>query len=92
MDPPLDQRGPDRSGVFYFCVPNDDIAINTLLESSPVLREAGVAMAHRPEDAPTSKEWCNNRIKLTAKSEKMGSGVGSSVVEKVGKVTTTWFK
>ncbi|KAH9906496.1 hypothetical protein F4778DRAFT_726311 [Xylariomycetidae sp. FL2044] len=78
---------------FYFAVPNDEVVINTLLDRSPVLREAGVAMAHRPEDAPTSKEWCNGRIILTGKSKWAHSQEGATTVtEKVGKVTTSWFK
>ena len=64
----MDQRGHDRSSVFYFCVPNDNIVIDTLLDKSPVLREARVEMAHKPEDFPTSKEWSNGRIKITGRN------------------------
>lgn len=92
VEPPPDQMGHDRSSVFYFTVPNDDVVINTLLDTSPVLREAGVRMAHAPEDAPTSKEWCNARVKVTGQTKQAHGGEGSSVVEKVGKVTTTWFR
>ncbi|KAH8699106.1 Clavaminate synthase-like protein [Talaromyces proteolyticus] len=93
IEPPKDQRGHDRSSVFYFAVPNDDVVINTLLEESPVLRAAGVERAHRPEDAPTSKEWVNARVKMTGqKAAFAGESSGGSVVEKVGKVTTTWFR
>lgn len=35
---------------------NDDVVINTLLNQSLVLREAGVEMAQKPKDVPTSKE------------------------------------
>ncbi|KAH8892842.1 Clavaminate synthase-like protein [Thozetella sp. PMI_491] len=63
VEPPRDQIGRDRSSVFYFTVPNDDVLINTLLEQSPVLRAAGVQMAHLPENAPTSKEWCGGGLK-----------------------------
>lgn len=94
VEPPVDQRGYNRSSVFYFCVPNDDVVINTLLEESPVLREAGVQMAHEPQNAPTSKEWSNGRIKVTGRSAawKQSNPGENTVVEKVGKVTTKWFR
>ena len=71
-----------------------EVVINTLLDQSPVLREAGVGMAHTPENAPTSKEWSNERIKITGRNavfEKAKDGE-NTVVEKVGKVTTKWFR
>ena len=93
---PEDQRGHDRCSVFYFCTPNDDVVVNTLLEESPVLREAGVKMAHEGEDAPTSKEWSNEKIKIVGRNAvwddaKEGQ---NTVVEKVGNlnVTTKWFR
>jgi isopenicillin N synthase-like dioxygenase len=94
VEPPEDQRGHNRSSVFYFCVPNDDVVINTLLDQSPVLREAGVQMAHEPENAPTSKEWSNGRIKITGRNavwDKKGQ-TEKVTVEQVGKVTTKWFR
>jgi len=97
VEPPADQRGRDRCGVYYFCLPNDDVVINTLLRESPVLREAGVAMAHEPGRAPTSKEWITSRIKITLQNRVWeGKGEGgegvTTVVEKVGNVSTTWFR
>jgi isopenicillin N synthase-like dioxygenase len=91
IEPPQDQRGHDRSSVFYFSVPNDDVVINTLLDRSPVLKKAVVEMAHKPEDAPTSKQWVSGRIKITGKNQDFDKS-GNSVVEKVGKVTTKWFR
>ncbi|BCS17196.1 uncharacterized protein APUU_10024A [Aspergillus puulaauensis] len=93
-EPPQDQRGHNRSSVFYFAVPNDDIVINTLLDQSPVLREAGVEIAHEPENAPTSKEWCNARIKITRRGTVWDNAKAEDTVvtEKVGKVTTKWFR
>ncbi|KIX10086.1 uncharacterized protein Z518_01167 [Rhinocladiella mackenziei CBS 650.93] len=94
FEPPMDQRGHNRSSVFYFCVPNDEVVINTLLDRSPVLREAGMEMAHRPENAPTSKEWSNGRIKITGRNAVWDQkSKGENVTaEQVGKVTTTWFR
>lgn len=94
VEPSVDQRGHNRCSVFYFCEPNDDVVINTLLDKSPILRDAGVQMAHKAKDAPTSKEWSNGRIKITGRSaavSKAGEGE-KMVVEKVGKVTTKWYK
>ncbi|KAJ5605359.1 hypothetical protein N7510_010513 [Penicillium lagena] len=93
FEPPSDQRGHNRCGVFYFCVPNDEIVINTLLDESPVLREAGVKMAHNPKDAPTSKEWSNGRIKITGRNAVWDKkGDEKVTTEKVGKVVTKWFR
>lgn len=93
FQPPVDQRGYNRCSVFYFVLPNDDVVINTLLDESSVLREAGVEMAHKTEDAPTSKAWCNGRIRVTGRSavweKKEGAG---DVVEKIGGVTTKWYE
>ncbi|KAK6420973.1 hypothetical protein LTR95_016880, partial [Oleoguttula sp. CCFEE 5521] len=92
--PPKDQRGHNRCGVFYFCLPNDEVVINTLLDESPVLRKAGVQMAHALEDAPTSKEWANARIKITGMKAKFSKeeDEGNMAVEKVGKVITRWYR
>jgi isopenicillin N synthase-like dioxygenase len=92
VEPPSDQKGHDRCSVFYFVVPNKDVVINTILDQSPVLRQAGVTMAHKPGDAPTSEEWCTGRVKITGKGDKFDGKSGAAEVEKVGKVTTTWFR
>ncbi|KAL7893032.1 Clavaminate synthase-like protein [Trichoderma sp. SZMC 28014] len=94
FQPPQDQRGRERCSVFYFCVPNDEIVINTLLEQSPVLRDAGVEMAHELDKAPTSKEWSNGRIAITGRNavwDKKGEDQNVTE-EKVGSVTTRWFR
>jgi isopenicillin N synthase-like dioxygenase len=91
-EPPKDQKGHNRSSVFYFCLPNDDVVINTVLDESPVLRKAGVKMAHKPEDAPRSKAWANGRIKITGRSAVYDKQEGNTAYEKVGTVTTRWFK
>ncbi|KIM95454.1 hypothetical protein OIDMADRAFT_45286 [Oidiodendron maius Zn] len=81
VEPPSDQRGHDR------------IVINTLLEKSPILREAGVEMAHLPENAPTSKQWSSGRISITGRNAVFkGKETQAVVEEKVGKVSTKWFQ
>ena len=93
IPPPADQRGNDRSSVFYFVVPNDDIVINTLLEESPVLRKAGIKKWFEDGKAPTSKEWVNNRIRVTGQKALFQEGdKKNSVEQKIGSVTTTWFR
>lgn len=93
IQPPMDQRGYDRSGVFYFVVPNDDVVINTLLEESPVLRAAGVKRWFEDGQAPTSKEWVHDRIRATGQKALFKDGSGSkSEQTKIGRVTTTWYK
>ena len=93
VEPPADQLGYDRSGVFYFSVPNGDVVINTALEQSPVLRKASVQIAHKPEDAPTSDEWVTGRVKITGKATLFDKEEdGTMAEERVGSVTTKWFK
>ncbi|CAL5875253.1 uncharacterized protein PFLUO_LOCUS9557 [Penicillium psychrofluorescens] len=93
IQPPSDQRGHNRSGFFYFAVPNDDVVINTLLEESPVLR-AHVKQKWFPDgEAPTSKEWCNNRIRVTGqKALFQNQDAKSTEKQKIGTVMTTWYR
>lgn len=93
IGPPADQQGFDRSSTFYFVVPNDDVVINTLLDESPVLRAAGVKKWFADGEAPSSKEWVNNRIRVTGQKALFQDGqTGKTVQQKIGNVTTTWFK
>ncbi|RFU24885.1 hypothetical protein B7463_g11451, partial [Scytalidium lignicola] len=93
VQPLSDQRGHDRSSFFYFVVPNDEVVINTLLEESPVLRRLRVKKWFRDNEAPTSKEWINNRIRSTGQKTLFTSADGKkSEEQKIGKVTTTWFR
>lgn len=90
--PPADQEGHDRSGVFYFAVPNDDIIVNTLLEESAVLRNAGIKRWFEDGKAPTSKEWVNSRVRATGQKTLFKTGEAQkSEQERIGKVTTTWY-
>ncbi|EME80049.1 uncharacterized protein MYCFIDRAFT_31561 [Pseudocercospora fijiensis CIRAD86] len=60
--PPEDQRYQNRCGFFYFVVPNEDVRINTLLEESPVLREAGVEEKFDKGQEPSSGMYRAARI------------------------------
>jgi isopenicillin N synthase-like dioxygenase len=92
IEPPRDQQGFDRSGFFYFTVPNDDVVINTLLEESPVLLKAGVKRWFKDGEAPTSKEWVNNRIRATGQKTLFANRDEKTEQQKIGSVTTTWYK
>jgi len=70
--PPNDQRNHERCGVFYFVVPNDDVFVETQMQS-PVLQRAGIEP--RPKDqCTTSKVYSQARIEC----RKDGSLQGSS--------------
>ncbi|KAK0730908.1 hypothetical protein B0H67DRAFT_474493 [Lasiosphaeris hirsuta] len=94
VEPPADQRGHDRCSIFYFCVPNDEVVINTLLQESPVLRAADVAMAHLPDKAPNSKDWANDRIKISLRNAVWAKTdeADNVIAETVGNVATRWFR
>lgn len=78
--PPADQRNQDRCGLFYFVVPNDEVKINTLLEESSVLREAGVKRKFEPGTEPTSKLYRSARIGAYGQTD-LFKGKGSGVQE-----------
>ncbi|CDO77726.1 hypothetical protein BN946_scf184969.g77, partial [Trametes cinnabarina] len=54
--PPADQAGYPRLGVFYFTMADDDAVLKPRLES-PVLKRAGVAPRFDLEHAPTMKQY-----------------------------------
>ena len=93
IQPPNDQGGHDRSSPFYFVVANDEVIINTSLEGSPFLGQAGIEKWFEDATAPTRKEWVNNRIRMTSqKSLSNADSAQAGVLERVGSVTTTWFR
>jgi hypothetical protein len=64
-------------------VPNDKVKVNTLLDESPVLREAGVERRFEPGEEPTSGMYRAARIGAygtTAVFTKKASGVQEEVV------------
>ncbi|KAJ7611250.1 hypothetical protein FB45DRAFT_804045 [Roridomyces roridus] len=60
IQPPADQVGLPRVGVFYFSMANDDVKLFPH-EQSPVLQRVGVQRLCANEDAPTMEEWRKNR-------------------------------
>ncbi|KAJ6568969.1 hypothetical protein B0H19DRAFT_939513 [Mycena capillaripes] len=61
IQPPIDQVGLPRLGVFYFSYTDDDVKL-VPHEESPVLKRVGIQRLCRDEDAPTMEEWRKNRV------------------------------
>jgi len=62
VQPPQDQRGLTRLGVFYFAMPHDDVKLVPHVES-PVLQRHGVKRRCDDADAPTMQSWRQGRVK-----------------------------
>lgn len=60
VQPPADQRGYTRLGVFFFALPDDDVKLVPLADSS-ILQKEGVKRRFTDEEAPTSDVWRKNR-------------------------------
>ena len=89
--PPKDQRNHTRCSLFYFASPNDEVKINTLLEESPVLREAGVKKWFEDGKEPTSGGYSKARISTVGKSAVHKGGWKGVREEVVGGVVTKWY-
>ncbi|RPD60545.1 Clavaminate synthase-like protein [Lentinus tigrinus ALCF2SS1-7] len=68
VQPPTDQRGRTRLGMFYFAIPSDDVKLVPLAES-PVLQRVGITRKCADEDAPTAREWRMARTRAYGLSE-----------------------
>ena len=68
LQPPADQRGYTRLGLFYFGYGDDDVKLVPLVES-PVLQRVGIKRKCADEDAPTMEEWRVARTKVYGVSE-----------------------
>lgn len=60
IQPPVDQRGLDRLGAFYFGFPDDDVKLVPFSES-PVLQREGIRRRFEDADAPTMEMWRKSR-------------------------------
>lgn len=60
VQPPVDQHGCERLGVFYFCKADDDVRLVPFSES-PVLQRVGIKRLCEDKDAPTMLEWRKSR-------------------------------
>lgn len=66
--PPSDQAGFSRLGVFYFAMADDDVKL-VPHEESPVLQKVGIRRLCANEDAPTMEQWRKNRTTTYGKIE-----------------------
>lgn len=74
VQPPPDQRGSTRLGVFYFSMPDDSVKLTPLTES-PVLQREGVKRQFTDENAPFMEQWRKGRIAAYGKTQlKKGEG------------------
>ena len=68
VQPPVDQRGRERLGVFYFSFPDEDVKLAPLVES-PVLQREGVTRRFDDAEAPIVADWRTGRTVAYGKSE-----------------------
>ena len=68
IQPPEDQRGYTRLGVFYFCNPDNDVVLETVT-GSPVLERLGVKHSFIDDKAPTAGIWLKGRIAAYGKTQ-----------------------
>ena len=74
FQPPADQRGYTRLGLFYFCYADDDVKLVPFAES-PALQRVGITRKCADEDAPTMGEWRVARTKVYGVSELPKTGL-----------------
>jgi len=81
VQPPIDQRNLTRLGIFYFCIPDDDVRLLPHGES-PVLQRTGIQRRCEDVDAPTMEVWGKGRAKGYGRSDlkKRDNGVEEELV------------
>ena len=81
VQPPEDQRGYQRLGLFYFALPDDDVLLVPNMES-PVLQRIGIKRRFEDADAPTMAQWRKGRSSRygQAANEKTPDGHEQDVV------------
>lgn len=81
VQPPQDQRGYTRLGLFYFCLADDAVKLVPMAES-PVLQRVGIIRKCADEEAPTMQEWRTARTKAYGLSQlqKKENGVEEQVL------------
>lgn len=68
VQPPVDQRGCERLGVFYFSFPNENVKLVPLVES-PVLQREGIVRRFDDAAAPMVAAWRTGRTVAYGKTE-----------------------
>ncbi|EJD38870.1 Clavaminate synthase-like protein [Auricularia subglabra TFB-10046 SS5] len=62
VQPPADQRGYTRLGIFYFCMADDDVLL------APLVRGEGIKPRFTAENAPTMEQWRRARTRAYGQS------------------------
>ncbi|KAJ6602352.1 hypothetical protein B0H10DRAFT_2080330 [Mycena sp. CBHHK59/15] len=81
VQPPADQVGQPRLGVFYFSMADDGVKL-VPHEESPVLKRVGIERLCEPKDAPTMEEWRKNRT-IAYGSSQLSQGQEKGVEEEI---------
>ncbi|TFK28289.1 Clavaminate synthase-like protein [Coprinopsis marcescibilis] len=82
IQPPLDQQGYTRLGVFYFAMPDDDVVLEPLSES-PLLKRVGIVRKNDVGPPPTMEKWRRGRTAAYGQSELKQSAASDGVEEEV---------
>lgn len=84
VQPPPDQRGYTRLGVFYFVMTDDDVKLNPHAESR-VLQQHGIQRRFNDGDTPTMEQWRRGRTSAYGKTDlkKAEGGVEEEVINGV---------
>jgi isopenicillin N synthase-like dioxygenase len=68
VQPPPDQRSYNRLGVFYFCIPDDELRLDPLMDSQ-LLQHVGIEDRFKNTEPPVVKEWRMARTAAYGQSE-----------------------
>ena len=81
VQPPEDQQGYERLGLFYFTLPDDKVVLAPNRES-PVLQKQGIEPRFEDAEAPTMEQWRKGRASRygIVPHEKMADGHEQDVV------------
>ena len=90
IQPPSDQQGYPRVGVFYFAVPDDDVLL-VPVENSPVLAKHGIQRRIDDEKAPTVEVWRKGRVASYGKIKLQKGPEEYSEVETVAGITVKHY-
>jgi hypothetical protein len=71
----VDQRNLTRLGLFYFCMPDDDVKL-VPFANSPVLQRVGIVHRCDDADAPTMEAWRRGRTSAYGKTQLKASDEG----------------
>ncbi|CAA7263311.1 unnamed protein product [Cyclocybe aegerita] len=90
VQPPPDQQGYTRLGVFYFCMADEDMSLAPLLQS-PVLQRVGVTKTFESGKIPTMSEWRSARTIAFGRSATKATENGVKEQEIINGVAAKFF-